>query len=299
MSDLQISNFYQFCDLPQSILIDRQRALQSSGDELSLLGLIILASEGINGSVAGHPDQVRAFESQLSQILGPQVWDFKRAECRTPPFRTFRVKIRPEIVTSGDPELQVDSGAIKLSPEAWHAALSEFNSDEALLLDTRNIYETKIGKFRGAVDPGIANFQELEGYVRDANIPTSKKVYMYCTGGIRCEKAAVQMKRLGYDQIFQLEGGILRYLERYPHEHFVGDCFVFDGRVAVDQSLAPTADWAFCPHCGDPAKDLLQCRFCGANSKVCETCRLEAGKNTCSKNCEYQLEHHPSQKMNS
>lgn len=159
-----------------------------------------------------------------------------------------------------------------------------------MLLDTRNVYETAIGKFRGAVDPKLQKFSEFSDFVTASDIPKNKKVLMYCTGGIRCEKASLEMQRLGFEDVYQLSGGILKYLEEFPDGPFEGECFVFDHRVAVDKNLRPSKQYKLCPHCGNPGDKSISCRKCGAQAIICDGCANNEYKVSCSKNCAHHLE---------
>ena len=124
--------------------------------------------------------------------------------------------------------------------------------------------------------------------MNDLAIPKGQPVLIYCTGGIRCEKAAPALRAEGYSEVYQLKGGILKYLEERPDSMYEGECFVFDDRVAVDQRLRPSRTYAFCPHCGYPAKDMHVCSECGAEAKICETCS-KGVSTTCSKECANKL----------
>lgn len=290
MNTIEVSSFYRFIPLDQEKLLAAKHELDQFSKLDSLRGLIILAAEGINGTLAGAEFEVDIFQESLPKIFGADAWEFKRSKCARPPFRSYRVKLRNEIVTTRD-ESGVEVGAAigKLSPEEWHEAMGRFDPAKSVLIDTRNVYETRLGMFENATDPNLENFQEFESYVCEADVPKDKTVYMYCTGGIRCEKASVQMTRLGYQNVFQLDGGILRYLERFPNGSFQGECFVFDGRVALDKDLNPTKDWVFCPHCGDPGNVEIACGHCGCSAKICKDCKAEEARATCSKDCAYHF----------
>jgi len=142
-----------------------------------------------------------------------------------------------------------------------------------------------IGKFRGAQNLGIHSFHEFPAYARTAGIAKDKKILMYCTGGIRCEKALLVLEQEGYQDVHQLDGGILAYLQKFPHGNFEGECFVFDERVAVDQELRPSQVFSLCPHCGDPACAQTACGICGARKAVCDACLQEKTRQVCSKQC--------------
>jgi UPF0176 protein len=159
-----------------------------------------------------------------------------------------------------------------------------------VIVDARNDYEYAIGKFKGAIDPSIKTFSEFPEFVKKGELPKDKKVMMYCTGGIRCEKALLEMEKQGYSDVYQLEGGILAYLQQFPEGNFEGECFVFDKRVAVDQHLQPSQTYHICPHCGNPGTLEVNCLACNKQAIVCYGCAKEERHKTCSKNCAYIAE---------
>lgn len=291
---VSVSSFYKFFKIEPSELAVKRLSLESRAAKLELYGLLILAEEGCNGTIAGDLENVLAFQKSLAVLFGIGDWDFKNSHCLKAPYRDFRVKIRPEIVTIRTDELiKVEGSSRKLSPSKWQQVLE--TEEDLVLIDTRNEYETALGMFKGAIDPQMENFSDFPDYVASSGIPKEKKILMYCTGGIRCEKAALEMQRQGYENVFQLEGGILKYLEEFPNCDFEGECFVFDGRVALDQNLNPTRRWKFCPHCGQPGEETISCDFCGKQAVVCQEC-LAMDKLTCSHDCAYKVLHHPSRK---
>jgi UPF0176 protein len=184
-----------------------------------------------------------------------------------------------------------------VSPAEWDRLLR--TDPNVVLVDTRNDYEVAIGRFRGAVDPGLETFHGWDDWVENHPVPPGAKVLIYCTGGIRCEKAILSLQERGVDDVWQLDGGILRYLEEFPDGGmFDGECFVFDERVAVDNHLAPTVRWVKCPHCGDPAEAgsvAGACPYCGVDAVVCDGCRAlartgeSADRGACSRNCAYHV----------
>ena len=143
--------------------------------------------------------------------------------------------------------------------------------------------------FENAIDPKIAKFSDFKNFMEREALPKDKKLFLYCTGGIRCEKAVPEVMRLGYKNVYQLEGGILKYLEEYPEGHFKGECFVFDRRVSVDSNLKPTNMYSSCPHCGNPGKERIACSNCGCDTVVCHRCVSRADRNACSKNCAHHI----------
>ena len=271
-----------------------QALLETFAAEHEVGGLIILAGEGINGTVSGVPTSISMFKTLLEELFAPDGgcaadWAFKESSAEKNAFKRFKVRVRTEIVTTRDAQpKQVGEQKNALSPEQWHQALN--SGDAVVLLDTRNYYETELGVFKGAIDPGIKHFSEFPDFVVNQAYPKDAKVLMYCTGGIRCEKAIYQMEELGYSDVYQLQGGILNYLAQYPDELFEGECFVFDQRVAVTQSLAPSERWVLCPHCGQPGDVEVSCARCAKCAKVCERCVTELQRATCSKDCENQLQ---------
>jgi UPF0176 protein len=289
MHKVLIRSFYKFHPLISDQLTDLAAKIEARGEELGLRGLAIIGAEGCNATLSGEPEALRAFCNELLETLNiPGELSVKESYADLHPFRRFKVKVREEIVTLGKPEvLPLQSSHTHLSPEDWHKALQE---EDVVVLDTRNWYETKIGKFKKAIDPNLDEFQEFPDYLRKANIPKDKKVLIYCTGGIRCEKAIVEMHEQGYQNVFQLDGGILNYLEKFPNQEFDGECFVFDHRVAVDQSLQPTARYRMCPHCGQPGESTVICRKCDAEAVICEECLKNEHMHTCSKNCAYHYQ---------
>ncbi|MCJ8314409.1 MAG: rhodanese-related sulfurtransferase [Saccharospirillaceae bacterium] len=201
-------------------------------------GTLLLAKEGINGTVAGTRESMDVFLNWLKSDprFAPTV--FKESYVDEMPFLRSRVKLKKEIVTMGvegiDPKHIVGT---YVKPDHWNDLISQ---DDVLLVDTRNEYETQIGSFKGAIDPKTETFREFPEFVKQNFDPKKhKKVAMFCTGGIRCEKSTAYMKEQGFDEVYHLEGGILKYLEEVPKTDTMweGECFVFDGRVSVNHDL--------------------------------------------------------------
>jgi UPF0176 protein len=213
--------------------------LQNLMNQLDIRGTLLLASEGINGTVAGTQkaiDQLLAWFDLDERLAGI---DHKFSYEDEQPFYRSKVKLKREIVTMGvegiDPLRTVGT---YVKPKDWNALISD---PEVVLVDTRNDYEVGIGTFKGAIDPKTKTFREFPEYVKENLDPGEhKKVAMFCTGGIRCEKSTAYLKEQGFDEVYHLEGGILKYLEEVPAENSMweGECFVFDNRVTVDHNLA-------------------------------------------------------------
>ncbi len=286
-NSVKVTAFYKFVRIPNESTSDVMTKIERLADNFQISGLVILANEGVNGTVAGAPLQLESFKAQLPEIVGCDSITFKDSWTHKDPFRRFKVKLRDEIVSLGKPDIFPEkSRNHHLSPAEWNKVLSE---EDVILIDTRNWYETALGVFEGAIDPNIKEFNEFPAYLDNARLPKDKKVLMYCTGGIRCEKALIEMQQRGYDNVYQLEGGILKYLEEFPEGKFKGECFVFDHRVAVDNKLEPSKNFHLCAHCGDPGNIKLACGYCGGESKICAQCSKIASRASCSKNCAYHL----------
>lgn len=281
-----VSSFYRFTPLDAEHLQALSEELRARLLREGLKGMIVLAPEGINGSVAGEPEAVGRFEAGLANLIDPPP-QFKRSPCQTAPFRKASVVCRSEIVTSGRPDLvPKSSDPSRISPQAWHEAL--MSAEAPIVIDTRNGYEIDIGCFAGAIDPGLKQFGEWEEFVRTATLPRDEPVFLYCTGGIRCEKAVLIMREQGFERVYQLEGGILSYLEAFPEGGcFDGECFVFDERVAVKPDLTPTDQYNRCVGCGDPALLAAVCQVCGRSYARCAAC--EASSDVCSAACRSRL----------
>ncbi len=236
MSNTTVCALYKFVRL-ESFESIRQPLLDLM-EKNEVRGTLLLALEGINGTIAGSQpgiDNVLGFlrsDSRLAEL------SFKNSYLDNNPFQRTKVKLKKEIVTMGvegiDPNHVVGT---YVKPQDWNALISD---PDVILVDTRNDYEVEIGTFKGALNPDTQTFREFPQYVKD-NLDNTKhkKVAMYCTGGIRCEKSTAYLKEQGFDEVYHLEGGILKYLEEVPKEESLweGECFVFDGRVAVNHDL--------------------------------------------------------------
>jgi len=229
-----------------------QRVLCSS---LGLKGRVLIAREGINGTLAGRADVLLEYVSTLCG--DPRFADvqFKYSAGDANTFPKLVVKVRPEIVTLGVGPLSPDQHN-QLSPAEWKRMLEE--DPDAVLLDVRNRFESDAGKFEGAVVCEIENFRDLPGYVSQLEELKNKKVLLYCTGGIRCEKASALLRSRGFPDVFQLHGGIVTYQEQFGNEHWQGECFVFDQRmtVRVDEGLVQIGR---CAHTDRPTSRFVNC----------------------------------------
>jgi UPF0176 protein len=245
-----VAALYHFVSVPR--FRDLRAPLQALCQENDVKGTLLLAHEGINGTIAGPDAGIHAVLAYLRSQ--PEFAALEHKESRAPkaPFLRMKVKLKKEIVTMGvediDPTRVVGT---YVSPRDWNALIAD---PDTIVIDTRNDYETALGVFKGAVDPNLKTFREFPDWVRDnKSLHDKPKIAMYCTGGIRCEKATAFMKEQGFDEVYHLKGGILKYLEEVPAEESLweGACFVFDERVSVVQDLQP-GDHKLCRACRNP-----------------------------------------------
>lgn len=290
-----VTTFYHFFPLENPE--QEKNNLKALANISDVMGLIIIGKEGLNSTVAAPSQQkLTEFKESLQNHFNIKVSNFKDSCSTIAPFRRFSVKLREEIVTTGIPGRFPEANSnFHLSPEEWDFVLK--NEKDFVMIDTRNWYEYKIGTFKGALNPNIEKFTEFPEYFESQNIPKDKKILIFCTGGIRCEKGILELQDKGYNNVFQLQGGILNYLKEKPHEEFKGECFVFDNRVALDQNLEVSKKFKLCPHCGQPAEVKINCKRCDTAALICDDClKLEWKKDTCSKNCAYQYSVNPDKK---
>lgn len=276
---LSITAAYAFVPLDESALPALREELLVFGTQRGMEGHTLIATEGINGTVGGTAEAIEAWKALLQAKFGSIV--FKDSVAARSVFKRWTVRIKPEIVGLKKPDLVPVGSRNHLSPEEWQRVLDE---GDVVLVDARNDYEHRIGRFKGSLPAETNSFHDFPKYVQSCGIPKDKKVLMYCTGGIRCEKALLEMQAQGYQDVWQLEGGILAYLEKFPHRNFEGECFVFDKRVAVGQQLEPSTQYGLCPHCGYAGDQLIACH-CGTQRKICEDCAKQSKRRTCSKRC--------------
>ena len=246
--------FYKFVALPD--YTERKAPLLAFCEAHKVKGLILLAREGINSTIAGAPADVHAVLAYLRR--DPLLADLQHKEsyANKAPFYRMKVRLKKEIVTLGVPGISPTLMAgTYVKPQDWNALISD---PEVVVVDTRNDYEVEIGTFTGAINPLIQSFSQLPDWVNQAQALQDKtgrkpKVAMFCTGGIRCEKSTALMRSQGFDEVYHLEGGILKYLETVPPEESLwrGECFVFDERVSVGHGLIP-GPHALCRCCRDP-----------------------------------------------
>ncbi|MBT6272888.1 MAG: rhodanese-related sulfurtransferase [Chromatiales bacterium] len=249
-SDVVVATMYRFVRLPDFETI--KPPLLEHCKKAALKGTILLAEEGFNATVAGSRTAIDGLLAYLYTDSRLRDFQYKESFTAYQPFARMKVKLKREIVTMGIPD--TDPGALngtRVAPQEWNDLITD---PDVLVVDTRNVYEHAIGTFEGALSPQTESFRDLPKFVED-NLDTQqhKKVAMFCTGGIRCEKSTNYLLKQGFEQVFHLDGGILKYLETVPTEQSLwrGECFVFDERVAVDANLQP-GTYTQCFACGRP-----------------------------------------------
>ena len=261
MASFLTTTFYHFINLDNIKIF--KAIIQDYCDNKSLKGTILLAQEGINGTISGKEDDILEFhkfikkDQKFSDVF--KNLEYKSSWSNENPFYRMKVRLKKEIVALGLPEV---SPAIKVGkyvkPEDWNSLI---NDPEVILIDTRNNYEVDIGTFKNAINPKTTSFREFPKYIKkNLNPKKNKKVAMFCTGGIRCEKASSYMLEEGFEEVYHLQGGILKYLETVPKEKSLwqGECFVFDQRVAVTNELKE-GQYSQCFACRHPlSKDELK-----------------------------------------
>ena len=248
--EFAIATFYQFVEITDVPAL--QNTLREMGQELGIKGTILLAQEGINATIAAPEPHLRTFFAELCADPRFATMVIKWSYAEFAPFYRFKVKIKAEIVTfrqeSADPRKQVGQ---YVPPNAWNELISD---PDVLVIDTRNDFEYGVGTFHRAINPSTNSFSQFADYVAETLNPQQhKKVAMFCTGGIRCEKATAYLLEQGFENVYHLQGGILNYLQHVSPEQSLwqGECFVFDQRVTVDHSLHK-GRYLLCRSCWQP-----------------------------------------------
>lgn len=288
-----LTNFYRFFPISPERINSWRSELNQLAERIQIKGLVVLAPDGINTTVAAETGAaIQEFKEYLKTIPELDGLLFKDSKSQRRPFKRFKVDVRTEIVTlrtdnsDGLPPVQPSGG---LSPAQWHNVLVNEPADSYALIDVRNDYEIKLGTFDGAVSPNTDYFSEFPEYLESFKEPTDKKILIFCTSGIRCERAFSEFSKRGYKNVHQLHGGIVKYLEEFPNQKFKGECFIFDHRVALKQDLSESDRYKLCPHCGNPGQEKITCENCDEFAVVCEGCLSRIGVRACSKNCRHHL----------
>lgn len=264
---ISVCAFYKFVEIEDCPAL--QETLEAACEAGRVKGTILLAREGINATISAEPPAMAAFLNMLRSDARFSDLEVKTATAGGHPFQRMKVKLKPEIIAF-DREKAGPLGQTGVNVDAkdWNALIAD---PDVVLVDTRNAYEVAIGTFEGAIDPKTEAFSDFRDYVRENLDPQrDKKVAMFCTGGIRCEKASAHLKSLGFENVYQLEGGILKYLDVVSPEDsaWQGECFVFDERVSVKHGNIPGSH-ILCDQCGFPlsTQEAEMCPNCKADQE--------------------------------
>lgn len=277
---LRVAAFYKYTELkdPKRFAAEHQAFCR----ELGLKGRILVATEGINGSVSGTPDQIEHYKRSLTSDPRFAGIEFKEDDCLMHPFNRMNIKVKPELVRFEQSVDYRDAGT-HLSPEEFKTMAEE---EDVIILDARNDYESRVGKFKNALTPTIKTFREFPKVAEQLKDKKEKKILMYCTGGIRCEKASAFLKKEGFAHVYQLHGGILNFAKHCPDTLWEGTCFVFDKRLLSTVNQADQQPLTQCDICAIPCDLYKNCRNndCDRFTVVCLECERSFG-GCCSKAC--------------
>ena len=284
------ATFYKFVDLPDHAAL--QAPLLAMCQAQQVRGLVLLAPEGINGSLSGSAAHVQAVLDHLRQ--DPRLADLapKESWAQTAPHHRMKVRVKKEIVTMGVPQIApAQMAGTYVAAADWNALIAD---PDVVLIDTRNTYEVALGTFEGAINPHIDNFSQLPEWLSQSPALQGKggskpKVAMFCTGGIRCEKSTALLRHMGFDEVFHLQGGILQYLAHVPPEQsrWQGQCFVFDERVSVGHGLQP-GGLGLCRCCREPLSKQDQRSELFELGVSCPTCHAHTSEDKKTKARERQ-----------
>ena len=274
MSSMEVITFYRFIEIedPERLM----HTLRGICNQFKIKGRILIGKEGINAGACGSSDAIRAFKDFLEADHRFKDLSYREMEVTRQVYPKLVVRTRDEVVVVGN---EHDTAGKHVSPEEFKKLVE---NDDVLLLDTRNDYEFQVGKFKNAVTLPIHNFREFPQAIK--SLPKDKKVIMYCTGGIRCEKASQTMKQAGFEDVVQLEGGIINYCQQYPGSLWEGGLYVFDERQVADVGSEPISA---CKHCHAKTFDMINCHNldCDTRFTCCKDCQKGHNK-TCSETCQ-------------
>ncbi len=272
----KIISLYSFFPFSENLIVELENKLLNIENTNNLTGLLIFANEGINGTICAEEKVIEIVLDLIKRYIGPNELNLKVSFSRKKVFKKLKIKIKKEIVTMGVPEINPSQNAgTYIDSYSWNKLIKDQNT---IVIDTRNNYEVSIGSFKKSINPNTRNFREFPKWVDDnlekyLGIEGSKNIAMFCTGGIRCEKATSLLRNKGYKNVYHLKGGILKYLEDTSKGEnlFEGECYVFDERVALDNELKK-GSYSICHACGMPIsledqkkdeyREGIQCHLC-------------------------------------
>ncbi len=276
MAPFDVAAFYRFVTLADAASL--RQPVRSLCERHGVKGIVLLAPEGINGTLAGAPEALRAVMDGLAAMEPFAGLTHALSHADTLPFKRLKVRLKHEVVMFGRSEVDVRRHVgTYVEPRDWNALICD---PDVTVIDTRNHFEVRLGTFAGAIDPQTANFSDFPNFVQTNLDPARhKRIAMFCTGGIRCEKASSYLLDQGFSQVFHLKGGILNYLDTVPAQDSLwrGGCFVFDGRIALGHGLS-IENIALCARCQAPLPGPAASGE--AKPAHCPACRLEPGPKT-------------------
>ena len=276
---LVVSTFYKFIQLNK--INEIKELLNGYLKDLNIKGTILLAGEGINGTICGGDKDTLIFFEKITLFSQFKDLEPKYSVCNTNPFLRMKVRLKSEIVNIGNKQVNPEKLIGKyIKPLQWNKII---NDKDTMIIDTRNNYEVSIGTFKNSINPKINSFREFPNWVKknliDKKVSKSKKIAMFCTGGIRCEKSTSYLKKIGYENVFHLEGGILKYLEKVSNleSKWLGECFVFDYRVSVQHGLK-VGNFEMCFACRMPLSEENKKHRLFEEGKSCHYCYNKTSK---------------------
>jgi UPF0176 protein len=277
--------YYKYVHIPDAAVYTQQHI--ELCQRLGLVGRIIIAPEGLNGTVSGTVVQCQKYMDALSVHPLFAGIDFKIDDVDEPSFAALHVRHKDEIVNSGTHDMPIDPSiktGIHLEPAAFAAMMAD---PEVVVLDVRSRYESGLGRFKGAVIAEIDNFREFPDYIANLEVYKDKKVMTYCTGGIKCEKASALLLEAGFKDVYQLHGGIIKYGKEMQGRDFEGDCYVFDKRVSVSVNAVNHTVISSCHICGTASTHMINCANASCNDHLvlCESCGWQTD-GCCSEACQ-------------
>ena len=281
----QVLLYYKYVAMSEAEAQELRESQSALCERLGLKGRILIAQEGLNGTVCGTPEATE--EYMVATSSNPKFADmvFKVSQASEQVFPRLRVVIRPEIVTLGAEGVTFAEAAPYLEPEEFQQLLE--SGEEVYLVDARNNYEWEVGKFDGAITPDINHFRDFPAAIKELSHLKHKKIVTYCTGGVRCEKASALMKKEGFEQVYQLHGGIVTYGNKYPDGKWLGKCYVFDKRMMVDvNSPEKEVIVSACRYCQAQTARIINCSnaSCDTQFVCCTSCEAEYS-GFCSSEC--------------
>jgi len=243
-----VATFYHFFDFPD--FADKRTPLLAELEHLGIKGSLLIAAEGINGTLAGTRKAIDAYLSYLKNTIVHGEFEHKESACDRQPFGRAKVRLKKEVISLGEPVNPKRQTGQYVTPREWNVLIAD---PTTVVIDARNSYEVHLGTFERAIDSKTRNFKQLPAFVRKNFDPAKhKRIATFCTGGIRCEKFSAWLLEQGFSEVYQLQGGILKYLEETPPaaSRWRGECYVFDERIAVGHGLAPSQTASMCSACG-------------------------------------------------